>query len=197
MDWFYQWNPTPQVLEQFSELARKAIMLDDSLPVAHAVLSWAYLAKRQHEQAIAEAERAVALDPNLADAYRALGINLVWAGRPEEGIGLIEKAMRLNPHYGPIYLVNLGWAYLEAGQYEEALAPLKRALPLVPNSADLHWNFIVCYAQLGREAEAQAEAAEFMRLNPNFSLERWSPFLYKDPAMLERDLAALRKAGLK
>ncbi len=37
-----------------------------------------------------------------------------------------------------------------------------------------------------------------MRLNPSFSLERWTLFhLYKDPAMLERDLAAARKAGLK
>jgi adenylate cyclase len=195
-DWFYYWNLTPQVVKQFSELARKAITLDDSLPVAHAVLSWAYLAKRQHDQAIAEAERAIALDPNSADAYRVLGINLVWAGRPEEGIALIEKAMRLNPRYGPIYLVNLGWAYLEAGRCDEALVPLKRALSLVPNSSDLRWNFTICYAELGREAEAHAEAAEFMRLTPNFSIDRWTP-LYKDPAMLERTLAALRKAGLK
>jgi len=135
---------------------------------------------------------------NLAEAYRVLGINLVWAGRMEEVIEAIEKAMRLNPRYGPIYLVNLGWAYLEAGRYEEALAPLKRALSLVPNSVDLHWNFAVCYAELGREAEAQAAAAEIMRLNPNFSLEAIrQQVLYKDPARLERTLAALRKAGLK
>ncbi|HEV8712485.1 MAG TPA: tetratricopeptide repeat protein [Candidatus Binatia bacterium] len=198
VDWFYLWNPTPQVLEQFSELARKAIALDDSLPLAHAVLSWAYLAKRQYDQAIAEAERAIALDPNLADAYRVLGINLAWAGRPEDGIEFIEKAMRLNPRYGPIYLMNLGWAYLEAGRCDEALVPLKRALPLIPNAVDLHWNFAICYAELGREEEAQAEAAKIMRLNPNFSIARVTPFLlYKDPAMLERTLSALRKAGLK
>jgi adenylate cyclase len=134
----------------------------------------------------------------LRKSYRVLGINLVWAGRPGEGIEMIEKAMRLNPRYGPIYLVNLGWAYLEAGLCEEALAPLKRALSLIPNSVDLHCNFAVCYAELGREAEARAAAAEIMRLNPNFSVEAIKQMtLYKDPAMLERTLAALRKAGLK
>jgi adenylate cyclase len=198
VEWFYLWNPTPQVVEQFSELARKALALDDSLPVAHQVLSFAYLAKRQHEQAIVEAERAIALDPNSPEAYRYLGINLVWAGRPGEGIDLLQKAMRLNPRYAPMYLVNLGWAYTEAGRCEEALVPLKQALSLVPDSMDLHVMFAVCYARLGQEAEAQAEAAEVLRINPNFSLEIGrNTWPYKDPAMLERMLTAMRKAGLK
>jgi hypothetical protein len=50
----------------------------------------------------------------------------------------------------------------------------------------------------GRDAEAQAEAAEVLRVNPNWSLEVWRQRVpYKDPAMLERVFAALRKAGLK
>jgi adenylate cyclase len=197
-DWFYHWNPTPQVLEQFSELARKAIALDGSLPLAHGVLSFAYLAKRQHDQAIAEAERAIALDPNLADGYRILGIHLVWAGRPQEAIEMIAKAMRLNPRYGPMYLVDLGWAYLQAGRCEEALVPLKRALSFIPNSLGLHWNLAICYAELGQAAEAQAAAANILRLNPNFSVEALRQMnLYKDPERLERTLAGLRKAGLQ
>ena len=47
-------------------------------------------------------------------------------------------------------------------------------------------------------AEARAEAAEVLRLNPNFSLEVHRQRMpIKDPAVLERHLAALRKAGLK
>jgi hypothetical protein len=52
--------------------------------------------------------------------------------------------------------------------------------------------------ELGKEAEAHAEATEVLRLNPNFSLEvhkQRAPI--KDPAVLERHIAALRKAGLK
>jgi len=55
-----------------------------------------------------------------------------------------------------------------------------------------------CYAELGREEEARAAAAEVLRINPNFSLEVWRQMIpFKDPAELERYLAGLRKAGLK
>jgi tetratricopeptide (TPR) repeat protein len=47
----------------------------------HQVLGQVYLWKKQHEQAIAEAERAIALDPNNADAYVNLGNILPLAGR--------------------------------------------------------------------------------------------------------------------
>jgi len=37
-----------------------------------------------------------------------------------------------------------------------------------------------------------------LRINPSFSLELGpQTWPYKDPAQLERDMAALRKAGLK
>jgi len=54
------------------------------------------------------------------------------------------------------------------------------------------------YIKRGREDEARAEAAEVLRMSPNFSVEAWGQMLpHKDPAVLERGLAALRKAGLK
>ena len=54
------------------------------------------------------------------------------------------------------------------------------------------------FEHLAHSAEARAEATEVLRLNPNFSLEvhkQREPI--KDPAVLERHIAALRKAGLK
>jgi hypothetical protein len=118
-DWFYQWNNDPtQSLERAFELEQRAVALDDSLPLSHQVLGLVYLWKKQHEQAIAEAQRAIT----------------------------------------------------PAG----------------------------CYAELGRLEEARAEAAEVLRLNPNFSLEVLRQKIpYKDPAFLERYLAAQRKAGMK
>ncbi|HEV8718332.1 MAG TPA: adenylate/guanylate cyclase domain-containing protein [Candidatus Binatia bacterium] len=199
LDWFYQWNRNrAQSLEQAFELGQRAVALDDSLSLPHRVLGEAYLWKKQHEQAIAEAERAIALDPNNADGYVNLGNILYLVGRPEEAIGLIEKAIRLNPQYPPLYLLSLGIAYREAGRYEEALAPLKRSLTLNPNFTPAHLNLAACYAELGRLEEARAEMAEVLRLNPNASLEVFRQnFPFKDPAVLERYLDELRKAGMK
>ena len=54
------------------------------------------------------------------------------------------------------------------------------------------------YSELGQAAEAQKEAAEVLRLNPNFSLEVHKQRMpIKDPATLERHITALRRAGLR
>src|SRR5712692_4486446 len=127
-----------------------------------------------------------------------LGEVLLMAGRPGETIGLVEKAMRLNPRYPVYYLQELGTAYSMTGRYEEAIAPLKRVATFNPNFVFAHLVLASCYAELGREEEARAEAAEVLRINPNFSLEMWRQMIpYKDPAVLERFLAGLRRAGLK
>lgn len=122
----------------------------------------------------------------------------VFAGRPEEGIKLIEKAMRLNPRYPPLYVFHLSMAYRVAERYTEALAPGKRVAALMPDFGPAHWNLTVIYSELGRLEEARAELAEVLRLQPAMSLEWVRQNLpYKDPVVLERQLAALRKAGLK
>jgi adenylate cyclase len=197
-EWTLQWSLDPQALEQALALAQRAIAVDDSLAQAHATLGAVYLWKKQYDPAIAEEERAIALDANFADAYRWLGFILDFAGRPEEAIGLVEKAMRLNPHYPPFYLYFLGEAYRSTGRYEEAIAAFKRALTRNPDLLPAHLNLAVVYSELGREEEARAEAAEVLRINPKYSLEVLRQrFPYKDPAVVERMVAALRRAGLK
>jgi len=111
------------------------------------------------------------------------------------------KAIRLNPQHPPYYLWTLGRAYFLTRQYEEAIAAFKEAGSRARNPSHLlvsHLGLAVIYSETGREEEARAAAAEVLRIDPNFSLEMTkaaSP--YKDPVILERQLAALRKAGLK
>ncbi len=75
---------------------------------------------------------------------------------------------------------------------------MQRYLSRYPNILGAHLTLAAVYSELGQDAEARAEAAEVLRLNPKFSLEvhkQRAPI--KDPVMLERHIAALRKAGLK
>jgi adenylate cyclase len=67
-----------------------------------------------------------------------------------------------------------------------------------PASGLAHQQLANCYAQMGRLDEARAEAAEVLRIAPHFSLEALrQSFPFKDPVVLERELDAWRKAGLK
>ncbi len=196
-DWINQWSEGPQALERAFEAAKKAVALDDSLPLAHTYLGWAYVWRKQYEEAIAEGERAIALDTNFAEAYARLGEILSLAGRPEEGLGLVKKAMRLDPHYPPTYLNYLGRAYYAMGQYEEAVAALKRSLTRNPNILSPHRTLAVIFSELGRKEEARAEVAEILRISPRASMEGQRERMpFKDQAVLERHLEGLRKAGL-
>jgi TolB-like protein/class 3 adenylate cyclase len=199
-EWFLQWSQEPaQAAEQAFNLAQKAAALDDSLPQVHSLLGVLYQwVKRQHDQAIAEAERGVVLDPNNATGHFLLGDVLGFAGRPAEGIELVKKAMRLNPRYPASFANTLGWSYLLTGRHEEAVAALKDAIVRNPNFLPARANLAVTYSELGREAEAQAEVMEVRKLSPNASLEVWRRMVpFKDPAIVERLAAGLRKAGLR
>ena len=103
----------------------------------------------------------------------------------------------MDPHYPVHCLIFLGEAYYWLGRYEEAIEAEKKALLRNPDDLGAYARLAVFYAELGREEEAQAAIAETLRLSPNYSLEVVKLAPYKDPADLERVLAAMRKAGLK
>lgn len=196
--WNLLWSQDPRIVDHALVAAQRALVLDETLAGAHAVLSWVCVWRRLYAQALVAAERAVALDPNDADSCSFVAQTLNLAGRPHDALQLAEKAMRLNPHYPAQYISTLGWAYLLVGQYEKAIAPLKKAIALNPDWGPPHVFLAISYSELDRQEEAEAEAAEIMRIAPNFTMELVRQRLpYRDPTGLEHQLAALRKAGLQ
>ncbi len=193
------WSNSPrQSMARATELAQKAIALDDSFPSGHGLLSWVYTMKRQHEKGIAEAERELALNPNFADSYYWLGIILHYAGRYEEAIPLLKKAIRLNPIPPSNYFFFLGNAYQLLGRYEESIAAYKKSLHRNRDYLLGHLRLAATYSLVGREEEGRAEVAEVLRIDPRFSLENLAKKVpYKNKADKERFIDALRKAGLK
>lgn len=195
--WGWQLSQDPQGLEQAFEAAQKALALNDSFLWAHAALGAVYLSQKQHDRARAEAERAIALDPNLAVGYMVLAAILNATGKLEEALGVAEKAVHLDSS-NPLFLFELGQAYCLSGRHEEALATLQKFLTHYPNLLHAQLFLASAYSEAGREEEARAAAAEVLRISPTFSLEvmkQRAPDT--DPAVIERQVAALRKAGLK
>jgi len=197
----FQTSKSPRrSLARAIELAQKAISLDDSLAEAHGFLGYLYTRTGQLDKGIAEAERAVDLDPNSADAHMQLGGVLHNAGRREEAIQLLKRAIRLNPFPPPVYFVSLGRSYHSLGRHEEAIEAFRKALQRNPDFLYAHLFLASVYSLLGRELQARAAAAEVLRIDPQFSLERFTKIyakLTRDPDGLKHFVDGLRKAGLK
>jgi adenylate cyclase len=194
MDVFLGTTQSPeQSLARAFELAQKAISLDNTNGAAYSVLSFLYATKRQYDKAIAESERAISLNPNSAESYMRLGLVLAYAGRAEEGIPYMQNALRLNPFPSCNYFSNLATIYGASGHYEKAIEAAKKALQCEPNTPIPYTTLAISYIRLGREEEARAAAAEILRINPKFSLERYAKVAPFTQQMIED----LRKAGLK
>jgi adenylate cyclase len=196
-EWFSQWSADLRNLARAEEMLQQAIALDESQPRAHAMLGIVKLTQKQYAQATAEIERALALDPNFAFGFSNLASLLMSIGQPEEAVEAAKKAVRLDPRQFQ-HLNILGQAYVTAGQYEEAITTLKQVLVYNPNLWFAYLGLAVSYSELGREEEARAAGAEMLRIMPQFSVEKWKRMApNKDPAIIERFAAALRKAGLE
>jgi adenylate cyclase len=178
--------------------AQKAISLDDSLANAHALLGFIFTMTRQYEKGIAAVDKALTLNPNSVDVYLWAGYVFTWVGKCEDAIKLLNKSIRLSPIPRIDTLFGLCIAYRDCERYEEGISPAKEAILREPDSLFAHTCLATCYALLGQNDEAQAAAAEVLRIDPKFSvenLEKRSP--YKNPEDRKRLVGALRKAGLK
>jgi tetratricopeptide (TPR) repeat protein len=184
-------------LDRAEELAKKALALDDSLFYPYVVLSLTYRFKKQFDKAIPEAEKAVALSPNSALACFMLGAALLGSERFEEAIPHFNKSLRLSPIPIGQCLNNLASTYRYLGRYDEAIATYKKLLQREPDYLPAHVSLAGTYVLVGRQEEARAEAAEVMRIDPQFSLERYAKTLPIRQALIDQLVEAWRKAGLK
>ena len=190
-------NPK-EALERATKLAEKGVALDDSLAYPHSALNWLWIMNRDYDKGVAEAERAVALEPGSGLAHVQLGANLNFAGRYEEAIPVLKNVIRLMPIPNTVCLTNLGLSYRMLGRYKESIAALNQLIRREPDALIGHLSLAATYMLAGKETEARAEALEVLRIDPNYSLERFAKSRpLKNQADIDREVDALRKAGLK
>jgi adenylate cyclase len=194
----FGWTDTPEKsLALAEELAHKILAKDDSIAEAYSILSLVYMARKQHDKAVAYGEKVLSFAPNFASMIANTAVIFLYSGRPDEAIELVKKAMRLSPYYPSWYLPILGLSYRLTGQYEEAISALegwrdRKAKGMLP-----HIVLAFTYVEAGREEDAQAAVAEALKQNPKASIKGYTATIpYKDPAEIERIRDSLRKAGL-
>jgi tetratricopeptide (TPR) repeat protein len=125
-------------------------------------------------------------------------MSLHYIGKSEEAIPLIQKASRRNPFDQGLHLLQLGHAYGGAGRYEDAIKAYNKTLQYAPDNIFAYLGLTANYIYLNENDKARETAAEVLRINPNFSVERFAKRIpYKDKARIARLVEAYRQAGLK
>jgi tetratricopeptide (TPR) repeat protein len=166
--------------------------------LAHQVASEMACFRREHDEAITEAERAIALDANDPSGHEIMARALIYAGRPEEALDSIQRAMQLDPHHPGLSLGLLGLAHFSMGQSEKAVPLIERALSHNPEVFTTALTLTAAYSSLGREEEARATLENIRRELPfATNLKPVMYFLpFKDLEVSERFAEGLLKAGL-
>jgi adenylate cyclase len=198
LDFYFGWTRSPlQSFEEAEKNAEKALLLNNSLDLAHLILGWIYLLKRKHEEAIKEVELAVELNPNGAEVHAHLAVMHIYSDETELAMQLLKRAFRLNPIPPSYYYDFMAMAHMKNGKYEKAIELSKKGLRDNPDEIGIYLTLAASYSALNRIEEAHNTVDEILRINPNFSLEYYSKTVpYKNQETLNKYVEALRDAGL-
>jgi adenylate cyclase len=197
MDGVYGTSKTPEKsIEQAFELAQKALDNGDDDAGAHYLLGFIYIKMGQFEKGVSEVKIARDLNPASAEIQAGLGMILSSANRPKEAIPPLKKAIRLNPIPPSWYFRHLGGAYRKTEQYEKAILEFRKAIQLQPDNMFAHMHLALCYVNLNRLEDARAEAAEVLRIDPDFSAARYiNNISWASEEAKQRRIDEMRKAG--
>ncbi len=197
--WITQRDGNHPVMDKALSMAKRRVAIDGTA-FSHTELSNVHMWRKEHDNAISEAEKAIGINPGASDGYAILANILIHTGAYEESVGIAEKATELDPN-SESAMDSLGGAYRLVGRLSDASAVYWKLLDQRPHyitKYGAHIGLAILYSRLGHEEKARGQAEELLRLVPHFSVEIWgerNPM--QDRAQVERDMADLRKAGLK
>ena len=142
------------------------------------------------------ADRAVALNPNLFDAWFCRGWVYKVAGLPEEAIRSFERAIRMSPVDPLLHrsFTGMGYALIELGRFDEAIAAGKKALRQNPSFSTAYRCLASAFTHLGRDEEAREAAAHLLKTDPAFTISGYVARGGQSNSKLL--IEGLRKAGL-
>jgi TolB-like protein len=179
----------------------KTLSLAPNHASAHNWLGFVQIQSNRAAQGIAECERALALDPNLAAAHATIGLAKHFMGRGEETESHVQEALRLSPRDTEAYvwMIFAGFAKLELGADEEAVARFRRSVEINRNHPRAHFWLAATLTHLGRLDEARSALHAGLALDATFTIARFRGATSDNPtyrATWRRIRDGLRKAGM-
>jgi predicted O-linked N-acetylglucosamine transferase (SPINDLY family) len=119
-------------IEDSVEFFRKAAKLKPTFAEAHGNLAGSLHELGRKDEALEAVDAVLALRPKSAKDHFLRAMILRELLRPDEGIEALREALRLDPDNASV-MPPLGYALLERGDMDEAMAMLLRSIELRPN----------------------------------------------------------------
>jgi adenylate cyclase len=190
----FGWNMRPDPLDRALVAARRGVELGPNDGIAHWRLAKVLLFRKDLTPFESKMKQALALNPNHAEMLADISVHLGFLDRLDESYQYYQQAIRLDPHFVP-WVRFASWNYFyRKNQYEMALA---EALQIrLAGFVWAPWARAVTYAQLGQLNKAHWEAAEVLKLKPDFAFwDDGEPFNFSKVRM-EHLAEGNEKAGL-
>jgi adenylate cyclase len=181
-------------LDEAVAAARTAVSLDPNDSYTHAGLGGAYTLKRDYSRAEFHIKRALINNPNDEVALRTLAHWLVRVGRPEEALMTLNGALQHDPFPSDFHWDIAAIAFIIGRRYREAVDALMRVEEM---AAWNHLYLAAAYGQLGDLEMARAEAAETLKMQPAFTIQRHMLVeAFQNAGDAEPLVEGMRNAGL-
>jgi adenylate cyclase len=199
-------GPREAKFAEARQMAVKGIASDPERGANHAVLAMYSRAHQDHAGALRAGQRNLALSPKSPQAHNLLAAILNDTREdPRAALDLCNEGIALDPLHASEWLfANQGWAYLQLGDYEQAISAFNRSLEQNPAIANTRIALVLAHSLKGDDAKARALAADVLRDVPALTSERLlrSRFMTVGTPQPSKDdfdsklLAAWRRAGL-
>ena len=155
--------------DQAGALFQRALRDDPSSAEALYGLGSVYLEQQKTADARNCFERAIKLQASYPDtlpnAWNNLGLLATREGRTAEAIPYFQKALKLSPDH-LVALENLGNAYRQLRQWDDARRTLERAVAVGPQDPEANYSLGMVYAQLNDTDRAYDYLQRALKLRP-------------------------------
>jgi tetratricopeptide (TPR) repeat protein len=138
------------------EYARKALVKDPRLPLAHFLVGEIDLYKSDTPKAIEEFEAELKINPAHAPTYVRLADAYLRASRFDDAEKVLSRSIYLDSTSSAAYML-LGRVLLRKNDPARATAALQRAVALDPNNYLAHHQFGQALIALGKRTEGETE----------------------------------------
>ena len=147
---------------------QEAVSLNSEEPLYFNTLGLVHLNLKDLPHAREAFNKAIQLNPDYADAHQNLGVTLAESGQWREAIKAYQKALSIPTYARPesVY-TNMGWAYYNIGQLQEAESALLQAIRLEPTLEAAYYHLGLVLIKAGRREEAKAAFRRARELAPD------------------------------